>query len=391
MNILTQFTLALSSLLTIQARAEVLACSGQAPTTPQTGIEVSVDMDKGTSFLRWIYPDGTRITQAQDMNRRKYSGDMLMYVGGISGSPRVYLQIPLTDYTRANGTFSHLPQGLNAVPVKCEIFGTIPRGPVCPKTPDIALLRAMDTAVEINGIEFLVACGANVNVANAKGCTPIMLAIDPECHRGNASGMISDTSALVEYFLNNGAFVNSQDVKGETALIKATKNSVQNVYDQFIASEAVFDVQDRQGNTALMYAALEGDPWIIEDILEGNPDRRLKHKARQTAFDIAQQWHGKEIADLIRIPDETVTVAGRADGTCSPLNIELRTGQAVEFALRATSKMFRLEARGLALDLMADSGATAKKIVTLVNRGTLNFTCGFHGASNVSRGVITVK
>lgn len=389
MRTVDKFTLVAAMTVTLQGRAEVLTCSGQAPTTPQTGIEVSVDMDKGTSFLRWLYPDGTRVTQAQDINRRKYSRDTLMYVG--AGSPRVFLQVPLTNSPQVDGTFSHPPQGLNAVPVKCEIFGTIPRGPACPKDKDIALLRAMDIAVDISEIEFLVECGANVNVTNAKGCTPLMLAIDPECHTGNARGMISDTSALIEYFLSNGAFVNTQDKKAETALMKAAKNSVQNVYDQFIAAEADFDLQDRKGYTALMYAALEGDAWIIGDILEGNPNRRLANKARQTAFDIARQWHGKEIADLVRIPDETVTVAGSANGTCSPLNIELRSGRAVEFALQASNKMFKLEARGLTLDLMADSGFTAKKIVTLANRGTFNFTCGFHGANTASRGVITVK
>lgn len=370
-------------------RAEVIECKGAANTSPPTKIEVSVDMDKGKSSLRWVYPDGTGITQGQSINRRKFDGANVKYMD--QGSSRVFLQIPAATTTTAQGAFTHAPQGLNAVPVDCEVFGSIPAAPVCPKDKDRALLSAMDTAETVEQIEFLLQCGANPNTTNSKSCTPLMLAVDPDCHPGSASGMITDTVALVDLFLSNGAFIDTQDRKGETALIKSARNGMSNVYSSFIASEASFDHQDKKGNTALMYAALEGDKWIIQDILEGNPDRRLKNKSGKTAFDLAKHWHDKETADLVRIPDQTVTISGKSDGTCAPLAIEVKQGQAIEFVLNATDKMFKLDAKGLGLSLMADRGSFAKQILTMENRGNYKFTCGFHGANTASEGVISVR
>ena len=374
---------------TSAVRAEVVECKGAANTSPPTKIEISVDMDRGKSSLRWVYPDGTGITQGQSINRRKFEDSNVKYMD--QGSSQVFLQIPATTSSTAKGAFTHAPQGLNSVPVDCELFGAIPAAPVCPKDKDRALLSAMDTAETVEQIEFLLQCGANPNITNSKSCTPLMLAVDPDCHPGNASGMITDTVALVDLILSNGAFINTQDKKGETALIKSARNGMSNVYSSFIASEADFDLQDKKGNTALMYAALEGDKWIIQDILEGNPDRRMKNRAGQTAFDLAKHWHDQETADLVRIPDQTVTVAGKSDGTCAPLTIEINQGQTIEFVLNATDKMFKLDAKALGLSLMADRGSFAKQILKLNNRGSYKFTCGFHGANNASEGVISVR
>lgn len=369
--------------------AEVVECKSSANAPAK--IEVLVDMDKGKSFLRWIYPDGTGITQGQSMNRRKFdvNGANIKYLD--QGSTRVFLQIPANSISTAKGAFTHVAQGLDSVPMDCEVFGAIPAAPVCPKNKDRALLAAMDTAETIDEIEFLLQCGANPNALNSKSCTPLMLAVDPECHPGSASGIITDTVALVDLFLSNGAFVDTQDKKGETALIKSARNGMSNVYDSFIASEANFDLQDKKGNTALMYAALEGDKWIIQDILEGNPDRRIKNRAGKTAFDLAKHWHDKETSDLVQIPDQIITVAGQTDGTCTPLSIDIQKGQTIEFVLNATDKMFKLDARALGLSLMADRGSSAKQILTLDNRGSYKFTCGLHGSNTVSEGVISVR
>jgi hypothetical protein len=375
----------------LSARAEVFQCKGTAATSPPTKIEVNIDMDKGKSSLRWVYPDGTGITQGQSINRRKYvpGTNTVSYLD--QGSSRISLEVPITTTSPLKGVFTHSPQGLSAVPMDCELFGTIPAAPLCPKNKDSALLSAMDTAQTMDEVEYILQCGANVNAVNSKGCTPLMLAIDPDCHPGLASGQLYDVGGLVDLFLNNGAFIDTQDKKGETALIKAAKGSLQGIYESFIASEANFDIQDKKGNTALMYAALEGDKWVIRDLLEGNPNRRLKNKAGQTAYDIAKQWHDQETADLVKNPDLTVTIVGKSDGTCAPLTVDVQMGQTVEIALQAADKMFMLKSMALGLEIMAESGQTSKKILTLSNRGNYKFTCGFHGSNSPSEGAISVR
>lgn len=370
--------------------AEVVDCKGSASTSPPTKIEISIDMDKEKSFLRWIYPDGTGITQGQNLNLRKYQGSTSVRYTN-QGSTRLFLQVPISSEPSLKGNFTYSAQGLNSVPVECEISGSIPAAPVCPKNKDQALLKAMDTAESINEIEFLLQCGANPNISNAKSCTPLMLAVDPECHPGNASGMITDNAYLVDFLLTNGAFVNTQDRKGETALMKSAKNGVQNVYDSFIASEADFNLQNKNGDTALMLAVLNGDNWLIQDVLDGNPDRRLKNKNGKTAYDLALHWRDQETANLVQIPDQTIVISGKADGTCTPLAIEVQLGKTIEFVLNGTDKMFKLDSRPIGLDLMADRGGSAKQILKFENRGTYKFTCGFHGANSASDGLITVR
>lgn len=391
MNYFKFFLLAIS-LIHLQAMAESLECKGQTVSDPVRRIEVSVDMDRGTSTLRHVLPDGSGVLQGIGLNQRKYeSPKSVMYT--YEGSTRVYLQVPVARSSRVSGIFTHAPQGLISVPMECEVFGDIPAGPSCPAAAqkDGALLKAMDVAEKVDDIEFLLKCGANPNVANTRGCTPLMMAVDPDCHPGYASGAINDTRALLDLLLSNGAFANTQDKKGETALSKSARNEVQGVYDLFIAAEADFDLKDKKGNTPLMYAALAGDKWIIQDVLEGNPDRRLKNNLGKTAYDIARTWHEQDVASLVRVPDQTITVAGQDDGTCSPLSIEVKQGQAVEFVLKGTDKMFKLVSRALNLDLMADRGQSTKQIVTLNQRGSYQFTCGFHGANTNSQGMIVVK
>lgn len=368
-------------------RAEVVECKGDAPTSPVTKIEVLVDMDAGKSHLRWVYPDGHGITQGQSLNKRKYLGSNLRYVG----SKRIFLQVPSTSSGVTKGIFTHAPQGLDNVKVECEISGSLPKAPTCPTNPGRSLLAAMDSAQEIDELEFLLQCGADPNAQNSRKCTPLMLGIDPGCHPGNASGPITDTHALINLFLENGAYVDLQDMNGETALIKAVRHGLQGPYTSFLAAEADFNVKDNRGNTALIHAAFEGNKWIIEDLLDGNPDRRIRNRVGDTAYDVARKWHEQDVADLVRIPDSTVTILGKVDGTCAPLDMEVESGKTVEFVLVATDKMFKMDSRVLGIDLMADRSSLAKQVLSLRNRGTYKFTCGFHGAPSYSQGEIRVK
>ena len=378
-------------LSSVASSAETLICkSGPISKASSTTIEITVDMDKGKSFLRWVPADGMGVLQGLSLTRRRYQANDVRYTD--TGSTNVFLEVPVTNNPKISGSFTHEPQQLSGIPVNCDLYGSIPAGPKCPKAKDSALLKAMDTAETLDEVEFLLQCGANPNVTNSKGCTPLMLAVDPLCHPGLASGMINDWVGLADLFLNNGAFVDLKDKKGETALIKSVRNEVDGIVDVFIAAEADFNIRDAKGNTALMYSAITGNKLIIQDILLGNPDRRLKNRAGQTAYDLAKYWHDQETADLVKVPDATVTITGQSDGTCSPLSVDVKAGQTIELALVANNQMFMLNSSALSLDLMADSGSTVKKTITFTNRGDYSFTCGPHGGGGTpSKGTISVK
>ena len=281
-------------------------------------------------------------------------------------------------------------------PVQCQGTLVLPQRPVCAgdKDKNKVLLQAIKYSNEISEIENAIDCGAEINKSDKNGCTPIMFAIDPACGENNSvtySSPFRKTAKLVDTLASNGAFVNVADVKGETPLIKAAKLNTPDIYNTFIALEAEFDAQDKLGNTALMYAVRVGDEWSIEQLLDGNPDRKIKNKAGLTAYDIAKNIGKESVMDLVRIADTAISIEGKEDGTCTPLKIDLKVGQVVDITLKATGKMFKFASQSLGLEIMAESNSSAKRTFSATNRGQFKFTCGFHGANSFSEGTITVQ
>lgn len=85
-----------------------------------------------------------------------------------------------------------------------------------------------------------------------------------------------------------------------------------------------------------------------------------------------------------------VKIFGGADGSCSPVEVHLSKGVAVEFILNGVNQMFILKAPDFGVDLMAMAGQSASKVVTPRQSGTFPFTCGVHGSTKVTTGKIMV-
>lgn len=387
------------------AQAEVITCTGRTNDPNTTVMDFQVDItgkpDKFTgnsfykSIITYTLPDGSILKQGIDLNGKPRTKiNKIIYSGSLSDN---YLELSFgNDGSLQSSVLNQGLKGMIKLPVQCELGGSLPERPVC--TEDIdknkSLLSAITNSGNLDEIDTAVACGADVNKADKYGCTPLMFAVDSTCgHPENIhyQSPFAKASQIIDYLIENGAFVVGTDKQGETALIKAAKYGLRDVYSSFVAAEADFDAQDSLGNTALMYAVYNGDAWTVEQILEGNPNRTLKNKKGQTAYDIAKTLDRTEIADLVRNPDTSVLVTGKPDGSCSPLQISLKQGQVVEFALKASDKMFKFDAKTLELDLMAEANTQVKKIIMLQNKGTYSFTCGFHGGAQASQGKITVQ
>ena len=149
--------------------------------------------------------------------------------------------------------------------------------------------------------------------------------------------------------------------------------------------------QDFSKCQAIHYAAKNGNVRIVEQILEGNPNRAMKNKSGKTAYDYAKANSNETIMNLVRVADTSITIQGQEDGTCSPLEIKVKEGQVLELTLAATEKMFKLDSKALGLDLMADRNGLAKLTIPLEKKGIFKFTCGFHGAGTPSEGTLTVE
>ncbi len=390
-------------LIAFNIKAEIVTCSGitndpnMTPLNFEIQIQGKPDKDfpsqiRYKSTIRFAMPDGSHRTNGIDLSEKPRVRLNKIIYGGLTskleltyGSDGLLLSAILNSSMTAN------------LKVDCNIQGNLPSTPVCSEDVDKnkSLLSAIFSG-NTDSVETAIECGANVNKADKNGCTPIMFAIDSSCGVDGLKYVSSFGSPkyIIDSLISNGAFINVTDKTGDTPLIKAAKLNIRDVYDSFIAAEADFDAQDSKGNTALMYAVINsnGDSWNTQSILEGNPDRRIKNKAGETAFDIAKHWQKESVIDLVRIPDITIQITGQTDGSCSPLKIDVKKGQVIEIALKALdTKMFRFLSPSLNLDLMADYGTIKKQIITADSVGQFSFTCGFHGSNSASNGEITVK
>lgn len=387
------------------SHAEIISCSGVTndPNTTQMKFDIEIQ-SKPDKFSHQLYyksnityqaPDGSNLIQGIDLNAKvRTLLNKVIYTGSnLNNSLELNFN---SDNSVASSVLNVPLAGLNKIQVACELSGSLPTRPVCTEDIDKTkkLIDAIKFSNNIDEIETSIECGANVNKTDKNGCTPLMFALDSTCGEENPikyNSSFGITGQILDSLTNNGAFVNVADKHGETPLIKAAKANIGDVYNTFIASEAEFDAQDELGNTALMYAVLNGDGSIVQQIIEGNPDRRIKNKEGKTAFDIAKQWQKDEVIDLVKIPDTTVVVQGKEDGTCSPLQINLKQGQVVELTLKASSKMFKLDSKKLGIDIMADGNTSSRLTFTAESKGSFPFTCGFHGVNQVSQGNIIIQ
>ncbi len=346
------------------------------------------------STMQYFYSTGTAFQGVDLTDRISNRINKIVFLGSIAGQRNLTFNYdPQANFT---GAILNYDSTVVNQPVQCQTSGILPQRFVCPAEADRtpSLVENLKTSASTDEIETAIECGANVNFADKNGCTPLMFALDSTCgerHPTRYTSTFSKASEIVDLLANSGAIFNVTDKSGETPLIKAVNASVKNVYSSFVAAEADFDAQDKNGNTALMLATRNGDAELVAQLLDGNPDRKLKNKEGQTAYDIAKQWQRPDLMEMVQIADSTVAIVGSEDGTCSPLNIQLKQGQVVDLSLKSTAKMFRLELPELNLELMADGNTTIKKTVAFPNKGSFKFTCGFHGSTSLSQGVITVQ
>ncbi len=107
---------------------------------------------------------------------------------------------------------------------------------------------------DLTWLQFLVAKGANVNIRDNKGVTPLVLAVRLNFLEG------------VEYLVSKGARVDEANSAGETPLITAVHNRNVGLMRLLLKAGANPDRADNSGRSARDYAALEGrgSPMLAE-------------------------------------------------------------------------------------------------------------------------------
>lgn len=121
----------------------------------------------------------------------------------------------------------------------------------------------------------LIERGANMNVKNKDGETPLLYAM----HRGTTSSQV-----LAE----KGADVNASNLGGVTPLMAAAVYPGEDTAGKLLEFGAKIDAQSASGDTPLHCAARAGSTSVIKLLMSKGADAKAKNKAGQTPADLAK-------------------------------------------------------------------------------------------------------
>jgi len=135
-----------------------------------------------------------------------------------------------------------------------------------------------------------VRAGANVKAVNRYGIAPLTLAIT------------NGDSAMVEMLLKAGADPNTTLPGGETALMTASRVGAVASVKSLLARGAKVDSKDeKHGQTALMWAAAEGNAPVVEMLIEVGADYKARLASGMTPLLFAvREGHSDVVRALLK-------------------------------------------------------------------------------------------
>lgn len=284
--------------------------------------------------------------------------------------------------------------------LKCTLSESPSVSNVCTEEDDSEytkwLLEASYTA-DMDKAEQALACGADVNTVNEFGCTPLMISIgidSTDCRSVSTAPNDSFRSWRANYIfkllLGEGAVTHLVDREGESVVHKIVKLRKPELIPALAKDGANLNLQDPQGMTPVMRAALNSDERMVVSLVEARVDLTKTNVLGQSAYDLGEKLEPAIRKLLSPRPDEGLVVEGTADGKCGPLKLELMMGKSTKITLKATAeKNFVMTSRELGINLKADKGSSASQVIKYNGMGTLKFECGEDGGTLVT-GKITV-
>jgi hypothetical protein len=246
-----------------------------------------------------------------------------------------------------------------------------------------------------NIVDMVASCNLNVNKKDEVGCTPLMYAVDAKCGKDQFD-IFSDFAPnirIINTLISAGAYSDLPDPATEaTPLIKSALVGDIEAMTAFLEMEADLDAQDKDGYTAIMRSVAKDDIKGVELLLKYNPNLELINNEGLTAGAIAKMKGYMNIELALQKPEMTLTFVGIDSGKCTVNLDNLNVDKLVLIEIKSTNnKMFLLSIPELSIGLMSEGGKTNSIRFKPNKVGSYNYSCGFHGDANPSKGVIIIK
>lgn len=181
------------------------------------------------------------------------------------------------------------------------------------RTEQLAALNVAAGAGAIESMKLLIAHGADVNAADAKGMTPLFGAVFADFQNEQKYGRLKGESC-VALLLAHGANVNVRAKGGETPLLTDAGARSHAALSLLLSRGADVNAHDDQGLTALMRAIRSRDPEAARQLLD--------HGARVND----QEAQGKT---ALQMAVEHFSAVPQAPSTGVPLGLKEREGDLV--------------------------------------------------------------
>ncbi|MHC9538895.1 MAG: ankyrin repeat domain-containing protein [Vulcanimicrobiota bacterium] len=140
--------------------------------------------------------------------------------------------------------------------------------------------------------EFLISSGADINAKDRKGNTALHL-IAPDRDRG------CDDDGMAKVLVNKGIRLNEKNLKGETPLLAALKNSQTIIALYLIAKGADVNAADLGGLTPLLIAAGMLDEQIVEALVKKGANVNAASRTHDTPLMMASIQGSSAITTLL--------------------------------------------------------------------------------------------
>ncbi len=146
-----------------------------------------------------------------------------------------------------------------------------------------------DAARDLEIAKLMLKYGANVNVADNIGNSPLLGSI-----------IYAKNKDLAEFLIQHGAKVDQTDNQGHSPFYWAAYAKNEPLIQLLLANGATVDQADEHGQTPLWNAVFYGDEDIVEVLIKNGADANKANQAGKTPLQLAQEKGFTKIEALLR-------------------------------------------------------------------------------------------